>query len=310
MQFPGRFRFVAAVFLSIGIVGGVTYYLLGVDNAPSTTLMLMPPRKAGGGEEKKIEGAKIEAPSLPAEPAPPPPPQLDVVDSYAAADTYSLDDWSVTPGTYGFIDSVSIGGANPAPLKSRALTNDDVLLVIGWAGHQKLGMSMTNVFFALCDRIVGSVVVGEPRPDVAKAVHPYLDQSGWRGTLAVAQLPRCKKPKLAAFALAPQGRNLWPLAQYVPLVLPPADKVAAKRFASRTIPMGPDDIPVPTPSNITIRASALRVRTCGGRKCAVVGKVTKGAYLGYVVERRNGWVLIELPTVSGWLSEKYLVLAD
>ena len=230
------------------------------------------------------------------------------VDSYAAPDTEPLDFGEKIAGTYGFVDRVSIGGAHPAPLASRSLTNDDVLVVSGWAGHQKLGMSMPRVLFALCGRIVGSVTVGDLRPDVAQAVHPYLDQSGWRGQLAVAHLPRCEEQKLQAFGLGPQGRNLWPLAEYTTLMLPPLDAVAAKRFVARAPPLTFAAIPIPKASNIIVKASALRLRACGASDCEILGKVTKGTYPGYVIERRGDWALVQLPALSGWLLEIHLAV--
>jgi len=169
-------------------------------------------------------------------------------------------------------------------------------------------MTMPHVLFSVCGQVVGSVSVNNPRPDVAKAVHPYLDQSGWRGQLAVAHLPRCDGATLVAFGLAAKGPNLWPLSQHTALVLPPKEDVKVPRFASRAHSLTPEMRPTPKALNITVSASSLRVRSCGGSKCTVLGKVRKGVYKGYVVERRGGWALIQLPAVSGWLSEKHLQL--
>jgi len=288
--------FVAA-FIGSCVIGGVTAYI-AKNNTPAP-----PPVIALSLQDiEKIVEVKVAPP--------PPPPPLIKVDSYAPANHRALSNWSQMPGAYGYMDTISIGGDDPGPLTSRPLNNDDVLTLTGWAGHQRLGMTMEHVVLAMCGQLVGSVTVNGPRPDVAKAVHPYLDKSGWYAQLAVAHLPRCDDAKLMAFSLAFKGASLWPLNQNFAVTLPPGDEAKAGQFASRASIHDPNMRVTPEARTITVRASALRVRSCGGAECSVLGRVSKGVYKGYVVERRNGWTLIQLPTMAGWLSEKHIRLGS
>lgn len=196
-QRPSHVLLLLAMLVGGVILGGATYYALSTDSLSSDATIVLPLPNAGLRGEKAQANMGSEAESLPIQPLQPP----VVVDSYDAAAIHSLNGWSVMSGTYGFIDSVTIDGERSIPLNSRALTNDDVLVVTGWAGHSGLGMSMPDVLFVMCGQVVGSVRVGNPRPDVAKAVHPYLDRSGWQARLSVAHMPRCGETTLTAFGL-------------------------------------------------------------------------------------------------------------
>lgn len=292
-------------FVGSCILGGVAAYVAKNNGGPTPSpLIELPLLDIASSSDEKAARDKVRR-------EPPPatfPPPLMSVDSYATEHFRSLKDWPQVSGAYGFVDVVAIGGDNPGQLTSRRLSNDDVLAVSGWAGHQKLGMTMEHVVFALCDQIVGSVPVNTPRPDVAKAVHPYLDKSGWSAQLAVTHLPRCEDAQLMAYGLAFKGPNLWPLSQNTVLALPRRGEIKTAKFASRAPVHDPLVRLTPKARNVTVQASALRVRSCGGSKCEVLGRVSKGVYKGYIVERRDGWTLIQFPAVSGWVSEKHIFI--
>ncbi|HEY9080428.1 hypothetical protein [Magnetovibrio sp.] len=307
MERYGRFLpWFGGAFVASCVIGGVAAYLVKNNDAsvPATIeLSIQEIKNASAANRAHLEnGSQTLPPTAP----PPQPPQLVEVDSYPAENMSPLVDWPQISGTYGYMDAVAIGGDNPTALTARQLNNDDVLTASGWAGHQLLGMSMSKVVLAVCDKIVANVAVKNARPDVAKAVHPYLENSGWSARLAVAHLPRCEGAVLSAFALGPKGPNLWPLAQSFALNLPPKNEAKAALFSSRADVLERSMRQLPQSQKITINASTLRVRSCGGAQCTVMGRVAKGVYSGFVVEHRDGWALIQLPTVSGWLSEKHI----
>ncbi len=66
-----------------------------------------------------------------------------------------------------------------------------------------------------------------------------------------------------------------------------------RRFASRK----------PTPVAITVLPKVVNLRRCGSTKCKIVGKVEGVAVSEFVVEKRQGWSLLEMKDQSGWMAD-------
>ncbi len=294
------------------VAGGLVWLgLAPQERAPAPTarnivLSKGSPSEAGPPPAQHPAAGPSSAAPSPATPAPPPP---MAVSSVSAAQTYPLSDWSLATVPSGFVDGVRLKGAYLNRDVARHLVPIDVLTVTGWAGDRALGIRFPKVALSLCGRVVASTVVGVPRPDVAKAVHPNLAKAGWSARLLVGQLPRCKDETLAGWGVAPFGGVLFPLSGAWRLDLPPAVPLPPSvRVAPHKL-VRPADIPV-DPKTVRIQVKGeVNVRRCGSTTCKVVGQLARGSHLAGLLDQADGWALIVVPKgVSGWLAERVIAM--
>ncbi len=253
------------------------------------------------------------APATPAKPvAKKPPPATPVpVSSVPADKTYPLADWSAATVPSGFVDGVELDGAPLDPAKAKLLVAEDVLTVSGWAGDRALGIRFPNVVLSLCGRVVATTGVDQPRPDVAKAVHPNLGHSGWTARLLVGHLPRCANATLQGWGVAPFGQVLFPLQGGMPLALAPAEPLDPQIPIETHPLLHPGDLPkAPQEVRVTVKG-AVHVRSCGSVKCPVVGELKQGGqHVAALLDQAEGWALVVVPkAATGWLAERVVKIA-
>lgn len=276
---------------------------------PATSVLLAPPTPA----TPPVAPAPAPEPAAPAptarSPAPAPSPLPIAVASVPAAETYALADWTEAKTPSGFLDGVTLEGASLDPEKSRLLVGEDVLTATGWAGDRALGIRFPKVLLAMCGRIVAAADVGLDRPDVAKAVHPNLAKSGWSARLLVGHLPRCAGATLAAWAVAPFGKVVFPLAGAVALDLPPARPLdPALTVETHPLPRPADMSDAAKPVKIVAR-SKVNMRRCGSTRCKVVGQLAPGTHIAGLLDRADGWALVVTQDqATGWLAERVVTI--
>lgn len=86
---------------------------------------------------------------------------------------------------------------------------------------------------------------------------------------------------------------------------PPTTAVTRSAPAPRPAPIA--TVPTNTPAAIEIRyitASSLNIRANPNSQGSIVGRIAKGQRLT-ILERSGGWVRIQSPSGSGWVSEQY-----
>jgi len=236
------------------------------------------------------------------------PPELDldqnsnpmvIVDSFPPDAQAAITDWRSLEGSAGHFDQlVLLDGSRPTDAGVSAI---DLLIARGWAGDTGLGMRLTDVFLARCDRIVGHARVTLDRPDVAKAVHPNLVRSGWEAQLLAGHLPSCDNDSLSAWVVVPGSPALLvPLigrhTAKVDRVGPPAVSHVSAQGVIR-----PEAYAAPARVSFEILASRVNLRRCGSTECPVVGQIDQGTYLGAVLENNGEWSLIGFGAHQGWL---------
>lgn len=228
------------------------------------------------------------------------------VDGLSASDQYDILKWNLVAYRSGTVDIVRTeAGAAPAD-GVLTLKPGDLVVLAGWAGHPAYGLRFRDVLLSLCGKVVGRAAVQAARPDVASAVHPNLGHSGWSAKLAADQLPRCREQVLQAWGVAPIGHNIFPLNGSAPIRFEGVPAPEGERYRSRAELLTPERNGVAVLKKIAIRASALRIRKCGGTGCEVVGRIEAGSYEGYILETVGDWTLFQIGETVGWVSSKYL----
>ena len=262
--------------------------------------------KEGSLLERHFAGGDIEEHSQTTEPIAKQRPPPVSVDSLSRDAQYDILNWNLVAYKSGSVDIVRTEvGAKPMD-GVLVLNSGELIVLTGWAGHPKYGLRFRDVLFSLCGKVVGHASVHRARPDVAKAVHPNLGYSGWTAQLAADQLPRCEQQVLQAWGVAPIGRNIFPLNGNASVQFAGAPHSDGNRYFQQVEVLTPERNGAAVLKKITVRASALRVRKCGGTGCDVVGSISAGAYEGYVLEMVAGWTLIQIGKTVGWVSSKFL----
>ncbi len=126
---------------------------------------------------------------------------LVIVDSFPLDAQGATTDWRGIEGSAGHFDQLVLLDGSGAT--DGGVSTIDILIARGWAGDTGLGMRLSDVLLARCDRIVAHAKVTLERPDVAKAVHPNLVRSGWEAQLLAGHLPSCGNDDLSAWAVVP-----------------------------------------------------------------------------------------------------------
>lgn len=247
--------------------------------------------------------ARAAAPAQAVAPAPHP---RVTVDSQGTGAGYPLAAWRTQSQAAGWFDSVELGGTAVTIGAVARLRADDVLHAQGWAGDAELGMRLPHVLLVVCDTVVASVPVNISRPDVAKAVHPHLERSGWRAALFAGDLPMCETMVLRAYGVAPARRLIFPLSGEVTLAVSDAAAGSSAVDVERRGPaLRPEAIPEAPPSmRITIQAARANLRRCGDTACPVVGSLAAGEHDALVLDESPEWLLVFSGQGTGWLARR------
>ncbi len=230
------------------------------------------------------------------------------VNSMDQQDQYPVSGWNAVAFFGGYVDTIGVDGqAVPAATPVR-VTKNSILTLSGWAGHSEFGMKFPKILFTVCDTVIGMVNVTNQRPDVIANVHNNLDPAGWKADLATSHFPVCPEPVLLAWAMAPLGFNIFPLHGGRVIEFKESSQVNAVALANETAIgfIRPTDRMAPDMKTISVRASALRLRKCGGVDCPVLGTLKFGIYQGFVIESANSWSLIQIDGTVGWVATNYL----
>jgi hypothetical protein len=232
------------------------------------------------------------------------------VDSVPLEQNYSLAEWTLEKAESGYLDSITFAGARLDSNTVQALADSETISLHGWAGDTDLGMRFAHVVFSMCDRVIGNAKVGIARPDVARQVHPNLGSSGWAAKLLVGHLPRCDGARLAAWAVSPFGRTLYPLQGGASLALAPPGKVAGGTDASPTVTSAelvhPSDIDAAArPIVVDVKSGSVNLRRCGAVSCTAIGTLGRGRHSGVMLDGNGEWTLVLIRDLTiGWISRE------
>lgn len=253
---------------------------------PAPVVVAAAPVAAPAPEPVPVAVAVVEEPKAPE------PPPLPVVEVDSVAQGIPVAGLRIQKSPAGWIDSM-------------AAENDGaVLRVSGWAGDPGLGLRIPYVAVGACGKVVAMVQVDQPRPDVARGVHPNLDRAGWQARLFAGHLPACKDRKLEAYALLPGGQA------FVALQTTQDYPLAAAADVSRVAPHGPPGLIAPgdlaygPPVRVKL-AAASALRRCAQSVCESLGQVARGEHRILTLDRRDGWALVHIAADNrvGWLPE-------
>lgn len=241
--------------------------------------------------------------SVPPQPAPLP--EILSVNSYPPDALYPLESWQVVNDPAGFIDWIKVDGVvQPIDTPVR-VTAGQVIEIGGWAGHRLLGMQFEEVLFSVCEIVIGGAPVGLERPDIAENIHPHLGNAGWEAQLYAGDIPACPGTQIRAWGRPPVGTTLRPIVGSRRIeVVEPASGEEPQR--ARVAHVTPAVLPEQAPSPVSIRLEKLApeviFRRCGEATCTPLSKTGKVIFEAVVVERRNGWLLLQSAAGSGWVS--------
>ncbi len=228
------------------------------------------------------------------------------VDSLLPEEQYDILKWNLVGFRSGNVDSVR-GEDSAEPKEGKLkLINGGFVELSGWAGHPAYGMRFRDVLISLCGKVVGRASVSTKRPDVGKAVHINLIQSGWSARLATDLLPRCKEQVLQVWGVAPIGFNIFSVIGKTKIIYDDMVRPDIWKFIAKTKRLTPAENGLAKLRSLEISASNLRLRKCGDAQCDVVGHIAKGAHQGYVLESVADWSLIQVGELVGWAHGKFL----
>ncbi len=190
----------------------------------------------------------------------PPTAPLKTVASYPPNLSYVLSQWTAGMNLAGHIDRAKLGDrvlTTSGAIKS--VDRDKVIALSGWAGDESVGVRYPYVLISACGKVVAHAAVNLARPDVAKAVHVNLGQSGWRAQIALRHLPDCKNLKLSAWGVPPgDSRWIFPLNGQLALSIAPTGKVTEKFLVtSAAPPLRPADMKGDVPISVEIRGAGV-----------------------------------------------------
>lgn len=269
------------------------------------------PRQDSGLESTMVQGQP--EPSAPSQPANPgleavgstPEPVVAtappiIVDSFAPIERMPLDSWSRLNEVSGHVDVFSRVGDGARVEESLLIEPTDILVAQGWAGNFSLGLQFQDVVLSACGQIVARAQVGVSRPDVATAIHPNLEPSGWKAQVLAADLPFCSDSQLRGWAIASGGQAvLVPLVGTFAYVSPTPVDIPNRLSAQKTVT--PQTYPRPQFEPLRVTASKANLRKCGSTSCAVVGQITRGEHVVHIATRGPEWSLILFADGAGWL---------
>jgi len=228
-----------------------------------------------------------------------------LVDSFSPSEQMPLTTWSMVQTSVGHFDVLRIAnlpaGGGPVPANT-------LMAAHGWAGDPGLGLRISDVLLARCNRIVARAQVTVDRSDVAEGVHPNLLRSGWAAQIYAGDLPSCADNRISAWAVIPGvPARLAPLIGSHSVEVEP-DGDSTRRRVSAQINLDPYNYPPPPLRSIELRASRANMRRCGSTACPVVAQVDSGIREGQILERHDEWSLVSIEGRAGWIfNELYRV---
>jgi hypothetical protein len=237
-----------------------------------------------------------------------------LVDSYASAQAYSITEWVRGDQFSGYIDEAQVNGVALPKDGSHLFDPGDVIELAGWAGEVHIGIRLPYVIASVCDTVVGHTPVSDPRPDVAKAIHPNLGVSGWRMRIASQFLPVCENRALRVWGVTPGlTRLILPLNGHVPISAPDRgaeptleqNKNGAPEF-DHPQPLMTQDMEALRPLTLMVKAERLNIRACGDAKCRITGKFRKGEWSVVKMDENKDWLLVATPERAGWVARRFV----
>ena len=300
---------IALLVLAVGAAGAALVYLPAADLLfPAVTPR--PPKAKASGPDGYIpdiivasDGRAAQSTAVAMLPAPP---KLDIaVESLAPADFRPLGEWQIfgAQADAGWFDTVKAPTAGFAPGETVTVDTQGTLTATGWAGDGVLGVRFPYVLLALCGQVIASVPVGDTRTDVAKAVHPNLEKSGWRARIFAGELPHCDDMTLQAYGVAAARRIIFPLQGKFTLAVTQSVSTADVSVRHGAAAARPENIPEAPPSIVVTTAAArTNLRRCGDVKCEVVGFLATGRHTVALLDQAAQWMLVAGSGGAGWVS--------
>ena len=226
--------------------------------------------------------------------------QQIIVDSFDPSEGGALEAWTSVDEFVGHFDVFARDSDGAVVEEGLLLGPADLLVAQGWTGNQSLGLNLSDVVFSACGQIVARAQIALPRPDVAKAVHPNLANSGWRAEILAADLPACADSKVRGWGVVPGAlAHLAPLVGTFPYVSPGLSGVPPRLSAQQAVEA--EGYPKPEFVGLQVTASKANLRKCGSTSYAVVGQIDGGRYVAHIATRDPEWSLIAFPGGAGWL---------
>jgi hypothetical protein len=301
----------------IGLAIGAVAAIIGVQLrapervAPAPEQAVTSPQDRADGSDESVSAAApqsaLAAPTLEVPTATEP---ALVVDSFPPTRHVPLDDWTRSNASAGHFDGVVKEAGRAALAPGEQIGADAVLLASGWSGDPRYGLQFRDVVLTQCDRIIARTRTTLERRDVAGAVHPNLDRSGWQALVHAADLAFCSDPAIRAWAVLP-GRppTLLPLngahrIAAVDLGQPVANHVPASP------PLVPGDVAPPIVSEIEITAKRVNLRRCGSTSCERIDQIDGGRHRVHIAAQRDGWSLVIFGDRAGWMSDDFYRAAE
>jgi len=235
-----------------------------------------------------------------------------VVDTLPPENQYPLSVWYIESIGAGWVDSLRVTGKTARPDGTVPALPDDILLAQGWTGDNALGMRLPYVLLTLCDTVIATVPVTGDRPDVAGAIHPHLETSGWQARLLTRHLPRCESSILKAYGVAPARRMVFPLAGEFNLLFLDSAQPSTQLLVEHAAPsLRPEHIPALPPSmTIAVQSGRAALKRCGDAKCPSLASLPRGEHRVTVLDQSPDWLLIFSDRGAGWLERKLVTASS
>ncbi len=232
-----------------------------------------------------------------------PPPAVEV-DSYPPDALYPLESWQVVNDPAGFVDWVKVDG-EVQPIDSPIqVAHGQVVEFGGWAGHRLLGMRFEEVLLSVCDIVIAGTPVDIERPDIAATIHPNLNIAGWHARLFASDIPACADATISIWGRPPVGTTLRPIVGGRAVKVVDSENVDPGPVAT-VMHVRPAVLPEQAPSPVSIRLEILTpplvLRQCADTECPPLAETAQLVFEAVVVERRDGWLLLQSAAGSGWI---------
>lgn len=245
------------------------------------------------------------------------PPQMAVpreiisVNSYPPDALYPLESWQVVNDPAGFIDWVRVDDEIQPVDQPIRIHPGQVLEIGGWAGHRLLGMQFAEVLLSICEIVVAGAAVELDRSDIAETIHPNLGQSGWKATLFAGDIPACPGVEVRAWGRPPVGTTLRPVigGRKIEFTEPTAARTRGRSVAHVTPAVLPEQAPSPTSIRLERLVPEIAFHRCGSTDCTILSRTSDEIFEAVVVERRDGWLLLQAAIGSGWVQANDVVPA-
>ena len=237
-------------------------------------------------------------------PKPEPPAEIVTVNSYPPDALYPLESWQVVNDPAGFIDWIRVDGEIQPLDEPVRLYPDQVVEIGGWAGHRLLGMRFDEVLLSACEIVIAGAPVELERPDIAATIHPNLSHAGWQARLFAGDIPTCRDAEIRAWGRPPVGTTLRPIVggRKIELRDRPGDQSPARRDVAHVTPgVLPEQAPSPVSIRLERLVPELAMRRCAGAECTVLSVTKQAVFDAVVVERHDGWLLLQSAVGSGWV---------